>query len=102
MAENARRGGLWARLAVIAGCVFAIGCGSSGMKSPATGGDAWYEARSPHFIIQTDTGAEAATELVGEYERLVAFFETVAFKANRQPDLYRCIAKCCVEISFNR
>jgi tetratricopeptide (TPR) repeat protein len=76
--------GLRARIAALLCGLSCLRC-SSTLQSPAAGGRTWYEARSEHFLIETDRGAEAANELTAQYEQIVAFFSKVAFRANRQP-----------------
>lgn len=77
------RGATWRMAGLLCGLA-CVRCATP-LQSPATGGRVWHEARSEHFVIQTDAGVEAAGELTAEYERLVAFFTTVAFRSNRQP-----------------
>jgi len=52
-------------------CIAIAACAHA-FRAPENGGPGWIEARSAHFVLQTDAGAEQATAKLVELERLRA------------------------------
>src|SRR5262245_12198019 len=72
------------RWCVLTGAVPLFGCGAT-FQSPAAGGRPWYEAKSSHFVVRTDAGADEARDWLLEYERIWAYYEKIAFPLPEQP-----------------
>lgn len=57
----------------------ATACVKSPLTSPLDGGAAWRELSSEHFVLQTNSDAGRARELVTELEQSFALLQQVAF-----------------------
>src|SRR5437764_1322270 len=58
------------------------------LYGPASGGPAWLELRSPHFLLSTDLAQDDAKRLLGEFETTYAAFTDVAFPSANPPSLF--------------
>jgi len=66
----------------VAVLVFVVGCGGTLYRAPFTcpahGGPGWTEVATPHFIVLSDAGSRAASNIADELETIHAAFEDLS------------------------